>query len=426
MERAVASSTSSSEEAVVRERASHALPSGLRLTAADRPGMAQPVPERDIPDQPWRAMTLTVMVLLLVLTSLWEWRMRTLQLVPGDLADNYDRWAELRRQVDTRDVPLAIVGDSRALYDTDLDRVAQLTGMRPLQLALTGSSGLPVLEDLGNDPHFKGLAIVGMAESTYFDTHYSVIRPNKALALSRWESPSRRGSYLVQRVISPGLAMLDDNYQLSTLMVRLDRDWRPGVHAARTDIWKVGESTADGQSWLWRRFEQDQRISEHTRQNWFALFPRMPLDDGSIQGILRRTKVAADKIRGRGGDVVFVRPPSAPDLRVIEDQHLPRARGWDALLAYTQSKGIHFDDLPAAQRLTLPESSHVTRACATVFTDAYVRSLAQQTPLLHLIPTAPAALTAQDCASPSAAPGPARDNAGAPLRDKAALRLPPA
>ena len=29
------------------------MPAGLRLTASDRPGVAQPVPERDIPEQPW-------------------------------------------------------------------------------------------------------------------------------------------------------------------------------------------------------------------------------------------------------------------------------------------------------------------------------------------------------------------------------------
>jgi hypothetical protein len=43
----MASSTSSSSN--MPPPASHeALPMGLRLTAADRPGVAQPVPERDI------------------------------------------------------------------------------------------------------------------------------------------------------------------------------------------------------------------------------------------------------------------------------------------------------------------------------------------------------------------------------------------
>src|SRR5580698_6194582 len=115
--------------------------------------------------------------------------MRTLELIPGDLGANYDLWAELRRQVDKREVPVAIMGDSRILFDSDLDRAAQLTSVRPLQLAIAGGNGLPILENLADDPHFKGLAIVGMAETVYFNTTFAVARPAKALELSSWESP---------------------------------------------------------------------------------------------------------------------------------------------------------------------------------------------------------------------------------------------
>jgi len=393
----MASSISSSEQ-IGADTSRQTLPSGLRLTAADRPGVAQPVPERDIPDQPWRGISLVVLVLLILLTSLWEWKMRSLKLVPGDESDGtYDSWARLRHQVDKRDVPVLIIGDSRILYDTDLDRVAQLTGVRPIQLAIVGSSGLPILEDIADDSHFKGLAIVGMAETAFFDTKHTVARPKEALELSRWESPSKRASYQIQRVISPGLAMLDEDYQLSTLIFHLDPDWRRGVRGPYHDVWKVGESSADGQAWIWRRLEHDQRLSAHARSVWHQLFPPFPIDDKSINGILVRTKTAVDKIRARGGDVVFVRPPSGPDMRAIEDKHIPKARAWDALLAYTHTNGIHTDDLPASQNLVLPEGSHLTRACATVFTDAYIRVVAQQTPLLHLKSDLPRALSTQDC-----------------------------
>jgi len=397
----MASSISSSEEIVYATR--HALPSGLRLTAADRPGMAQPVPERDIPQQPWRAMALAVTVMVLLLTSLWEWKMRTLELVPGDLGESYDRWAELRRQVDKHNVPVVIIGDSRILFDSDLDRATQLIGVRPLQLAIAGGSGLPILEDIANDPRFKGLAIVGMAETAYFDLQLTGARPQKALALSRWESPSRRGSFLIHRALSHGLAMLDDDYQLSTLVFRLDHNWRPGVIDLRQAIWKAQETGANGQTWLWRRLEHDRRLSEHMHNVWLRFFPSQPLDGQTINSVTVRTKVAVDKIRARGGDVVFVRPPSAPDLRTIEDKHVPRARVWDAILAYTHSNGVHIDDLPAVQNLTLPEASHLSRACATVFTDAYLRDLAGKTPLLHLQPGAPSALETRNCTRPSVA-----------------------
>jgi hypothetical protein len=400
MEKAMASSIFSSSAVAAEPQT---MPSGLRLTAADRPGVAQPVPERDIPNQPWGPMSLIVLVLVILLTGLWEWKMRKLELVPGDLGDSYDVWAEQRRQVDKRDVPVALVGDSRILFDSDLGRIEQLTGVRPIQLGIAGGNGLPILEDIANDPHFKGLAIVGMAETSYFDTRFTVIRSAEALALSRWESPSKRASYQIQKVISQGLAMLDDDHQLSTLIFHLDPDWRPGVKGPYHDVWKIGVRDGAGQAWLWRRLEHDGRLSEHARIVWHELFPPFPASDQNIHEILVRSKTAVDKIRARGGDVVFLRPPSSPDLRAIEDKHLPRARGWDALLAYTRVSGIHSDDLAAAQDLTLPESSHLTHACATVFTDSYIRAVAERTSLLRLKPGAPPALSPRDCVQSSVA-----------------------
>ena len=64
------SSTSSSEPANAESggvlKQVGALPAGLRLTASDRPGEAQPVPTRDIPKQPWGRIMATVAVTLAV------------------------------------------------------------------------------------------------------------------------------------------------------------------------------------------------------------------------------------------------------------------------------------------------------------------------------------------------------------------------
>jgi hypothetical protein len=54
--------------------------------------------------------------------------------------------------------------------------------------------------------------------------------------------------------------------------------------------------------------------------------------------------------------------------------------------------------MPTVQGLWLPEGSHLSKACATVFTDAYVRSLAELSPRLVLRPDAPPPLTTKDCA----------------------------
>lgn len=390
------SSISNSEPAACETRR-RAPPPGLRLTAADRPGVAQPVPERDIPARPWSAISLAVMLLTLALTGLWEWRMRALELTPGDLGESAPAWAEQRRRIDSEPVKVAIVGDSRILFDTNLDRFERLTGIRPLQLALAGTNGRPFLEDLAADPKFKGVVIVGMAELAYFREGVGLMKT--ALDHGRWESPADRASFLIHRELARRLALLDDDYRLSNLVDRLDPNLRPAVEGPYNDVWKIGQRVDDRQTWLWPRIEHDPRLRAHARAAWGGFKAPVVAKD-VIAMTLARTRAAVAKIRARGGEVVFVRPPDAPQLRVNEEKEIPRARGWDALLVAAQAKGVHFDDLPAAQGLTIPEWSHLSRVCAVVFTDAYVRRLARLTPRIRLRADAPPALSARDCVRP--------------------------
>jgi hypothetical protein len=56
------------------------------------------------------------------------------------------------------------------------------------------------------------------------------------------------------------------------------------------------------------------------------------------------------------------------------------------------------------QGLVLPEYSHLSRACATVFTDAYVRAVARLTPRLTLLAQRPSPLAPADCNGRQAVP----------------------
>ncbi|HEY2445694.1 MAG TPA: hypothetical protein VGI20_08160 [Rhizomicrobium sp.] len=340
-----------------------------------------------------------VVALTLLFTGLWEWQMRALELAPGDLGDGPSAWAEQRRRVDTEPIPVAIVGDSRILFDTDFNRFAALTGMRPLQLALPGTNPRFFLENLADDPKFKGLLIVGTAETIYFRDKIGLMR--EALTRFQHESPSQRISFLLNRALRRFLSFLDEDYRLSTLVARLDPGLRAGADEPYGDVWKLSSSTDDRYTWLWPRIEHDQRLRAHARKVWLtstAPFVGKPVDAATIKLTLEKTRVAVAKIRAHGGDVIFIRPPSAPELRKHEDERLPRAKGWDALLAAAKVKGIHADDISAMKGLVIPEFSHLSRACAAVFTDAYVRRLAELTPRIRLRPDAPMALAARDCA----------------------------
>ena len=76
--------------------------------------------------------------------------------------------AWIKQRVRSEAAAVAIVGDSRILFDTDLDRFEALTGIRPVQLAIHGTSALTLLEDVASNQNFKGLLIVGLADTMFF------------------------------------------------------------------------------------------------------------------------------------------------------------------------------------------------------------------------------------------------------------------
>jgi hypothetical protein len=327
--------------------------------------------------------------------------MRALGLQAGDLDDGPSFWAEQRRRIDGGDVAIAILGDSRILFDTDLARFETVTGVRPVQLAIAGSTALPFLEDLADAPKFNGLAIVGIADRSYFRGGGGL--GAVALGRYRFESPSVRASFLLHRALSRVLAFLDQKYRLNALVRLLDGGWRASVQLPVNErLWKLGTVTDDRQTFLWARVESDPRVRAHQRAAWGRFLAPFPA--ATIMSTVERTRRAVAKIRARGGEVVFVRPPSAAELRPYEEQTVSRAQGWDLLLRRAAVRGVHFDDYPAMQDLVLPEYSHLSRACATVFTDAYARAIASVTPRLTLRADAPPPLSPADCAPP---PGPA-------------------
>jgi hypothetical protein len=369
--------------------------SSERLTAADRPGVAQPVPVRDVPDRPWAPIALAALVIAVAAFAAWEWRVRSLMVLPGALEDGESSWAEQRRRIDAGDVAIAIVGDSRILFDTDLDRFEAMTGVRPVQLALPGTNARPFLEDLAADADFDGVAIVGIAEMSYYRERIGLMAG--ALERYRYESPSQRIGYLIERELSRRFGFLDRDYRLSKLVLRTDPNVRPGVRGPYDDVWKVATYGDGRQTRLWRRLETDARLRDHARFAWHG-FTGDPVPEPLVASTIDKTRAAVAAIRARGGEVVFVRPPSEPVVRANEEARLTRARGRDALLATADVRGFHADDDPALQGIDLPEYSHLSAACATVYTDRYVRALARLTPRIAVRADAPGAMTAADCA----------------------------
>src|SRR5437879_25695 len=89
--------------------------------------------ERPIPPQPWRGITVVVVLVVIGAATLWEIYCRSNGYGPS-LNDNADLWTIARRKVQPESI--VIIGDSRPWFDLDLDELQTGLGKRPLQLAI--------------------------------------------------------------------------------------------------------------------------------------------------------------------------------------------------------------------------------------------------------------------------------------------------
>jgi hypothetical protein len=143
-----------------------------RQTASDRPGVAQPVPKRPVPPQPWSRIFVGMVVMpVRMMLGTWEWYWRDFGATPG-IRNSEGLWAIQRRRIDAGEGDATvIVGASRIYLDLQLDVWEKLDGKRPIQLAFEGTSPLRFMEDLAADPKFTGRLLVGIAPEVFFGAH---------------------------------------------------------------------------------------------------------------------------------------------------------------------------------------------------------------------------------------------------------------
>jgi hypothetical protein len=355
-----------------------------RQTAADRPGVAQPVPVRPIPEQPWGAILVGALLIFAVLLGGWEAYWRAFGVQPS-ISNNYGLWAIQRRRIDAGEGDATVLlGASRVLFDIQLPVWERLDGRRPIQLSFEGTSPLAALEDLADDPHFTGRVLVGVAPDVFFS---GFEYRGGAIRYTRKESPSQRvGQWLSMHFIEPFFAFDDPDFALQRVLDRQPWPKRPGKEWF-IGVRKLADSEADRNTHLWSKVGDDPAYRDLARRIWAQDFTPSE-DDPTPQEALkteteqidRAAKVVA-KLRARGVRVLFVRMPSVGEYLAYENREFPRARTWDKLLAATGAPGIHFEDYgelrPDVQGYYLPEWSHMVRADGERVTAALYRIIAR-------------------------------------------------
>jgi hypothetical protein len=327
---------------------------------------------RPLPDM--RAGTAVVIGLVVFVTALagWEFYWRGWGSEPA-IRNSPGLWAMQRRRIDNGEGhETVIVGSSRMLFDVQLPVWEQVGGERPIQLAIEGTSPLPVMEQLADDPDFTGRLVIGVAPDIFF-TGFTYLSDKYELYTK--ETPSERvAQRLSMTLLEPWLAYYDEDFALTKVLKRQSWPARKGAPAF-LEVRKLAVSSADRNTHMWSKVENDAEYAALCQRIWAQDFTEAPFGSEEalqkkIAGEIDRAVKVVERLRARGVSIVFVRAPSDADYLAFEDRWFPRETTWNVLLEKTGVPGIHFEDYPAMQGLRLPEWSHLAAEDAGKYTAA--------------------------------------------------------
>jgi hypothetical protein len=329
-----------------------------------------------------KAGLLTLVIVVLSLSA-WEIYLRSRGInIAYDDGDSL--WSAKRALVyEPSDKATVFIGSSRNKYDIDIPTWQALTGEKVIQLAMVGTSPLPILDDLGNDKNFKGKLIVDVTEILFFSTADNNTGEAKAaIAYYKKLTPAQRFSFQVNHVLESDLVFLDKyNFSLNAMLDKLQIPNRPGVYAPKIFPTGFGRVSFDRQNVMTSSFEADTNQQNQVKAVWY-FYSQLPGDPPAsgpkLDSIINTVKTDVDKIKARGGQVLFVRSPSSGPFLQGEMRGYPRSQYWDRILATTNCPGIHFTDYPAIAHFQCPEFSHLKHNDAVIYTKTLVEILQKE------------------------------------------------
>lgn len=319
-------------------------------------------------------------ILTLGFITAWEmyWRNKGYAITYND---DVALWAVQRENLYLpRDKATVFIGSSRIKFDVDLPTWKMMTGEETVQLALVGTSPRKMLENLANDPKFKGKLLLDMTEGLFYSRGPWVdASANDAIKFYKTYSPAQKASaYLTHGMESAFVFVEGRRFGLNALLNELPLPGREGVFVEPPFPKEFEWTNYDRQTYMAPAFVADTNLHKRQIEIWtgFGALDRSPAISGdSLTMVFKELKTHIDKIRARGGEVVFIRPPSSGQWLVAEAEVYPRKKYWDDMLAYTNTTGIHFQDYPETSSFICPEWSHLTKEDAVVYTRHLVKTL---------------------------------------------------
>src|SRR5438128_902901 len=232
--------------------------------------------ERPIPQLPWRGITVVVVLVVIAAACAWEFYCRSIGYGPT-LNDNEDLWTLTRQRVQPESV--VIIGDSRGWFDLDLDELQKGLGKRPIQLAMGGGCGYPVLADLAKDESFHGTIICSVVPRLFFAPPGTppMERGEKAVRRFHSQTPAQRVSQYLAFPLEEHVAFLkQEELTLDDLLKRLPITNRPEALVPPRIPPYFGTLDRERRARMIEGCAQPGKLQTTIQQIWLPLFTPTP------------------------------------------------------------------------------------------------------------------------------------------------------
>ena len=181
-------------------------------------------------------------------------------------------------------------------------------------------------------------------------------------------SPSQWTGHQIHRVLSDYFGFLDNAFDLFSLIQRYNQfEDREGAEDLKSGLWKLGNMYDDIQTDMWEPIEQVGSFDHQQILNFWTPGIDRPAQteeemEQSAQETIEFFKPLINKLRERGGDMIFIRMPS--DGRYLEKDIKTNHREnmWNPMVAGFGAPAFNTFDYPElSTELDIPEWSHLSR-----------------------------------------------------------------
>ncbi len=311
--------------------------------------------------------------------------------------DSESLWLHERARADALGArALVMIGASRILLDTDLTEMKrQMPELEPVQLAIDGTSFVPILRGLAQDRDFHGKLIVDFNDYL-IDSPQTLPSDNIAVTWEHdfeedrahpWPRFTRMEDRLQDLVRSHLRAYADGSRPWSALTHRI-----LARHPAAQYLTILPNRSVDAD---YRRLPEPQfylsRISstlnlkihyDHripwplVMQTLAGYIARLPAHSNAVYlHNIARLNDEIHAIQQRGGWVALIVSPTSGLVRDDLEEQNPRPFFWDLLVSHVQAPALRIDDLALQEGFFCPDDSHLDRRDKSAYTDLLMQQL---------------------------------------------------